>query len=96
MVHLTQDGSTLIFNVKVVPRASRSEIAGEHGDALRVRIAAPPVDGAANSELLRTLATAFNIPMRHVEIRVGHSSAVKRIAIQGLSVNEFRAVVGND
>jgi uncharacterized protein (TIGR00251 family) len=49
---------TLIFNVLVVPRASRSEIVGEHNGALRVRIAAPPVDGAANEELIRTLARA--------------------------------------
>lgn len=94
MVHLTQDGASLLFHVKVVPRASRSEIAGEHGDALRVRIGAPPVGGAANSELLRTLAAAFNIPVRDVEIRAGHSSALKRVAIKGLSVEQFRAVAG--
>ncbi len=50
-----EDGA-LCFDVRVVPRASKSGVAGEHGGALRVRVAAPPVEGAANDELVRTLA----------------------------------------
>jgi uncharacterized protein len=76
-----RDGAT-IFSVYVVPRASRSEIVGEHNGALRVRIAAPPVDGSANEELVRTLAKAFKIPRRAVEITAGHNSRLKQVRVE--------------
>jgi uncharacterized protein (TIGR00251 family) len=56
---------------------------GEHDGALRVRIAAPPVDGAANEELVRFLARALDIPARDVEITSGHTSKVKQIRARG-------------
>lgn len=65
----------------VVARASRSEVAGEHAGALRVRIAAPPVDGAANAELIRLLAKLFSVPRRAVEIETGEHSKTKRVSI---------------
>ena len=74
-----------IFKVHVVPRASRTEIVGEHNGALRVRIAAPPVDGAANEELIRTLARAFKVPRRDVEILSGHTSKLKQVRIKNAS-----------
>ena len=75
---------TVILKVQVVPRASRSEIVGEHNGALRVRIAAPPVDGAANEELIRTLARAFKVPRRDVEIISGHSSKLKQVSVKNV------------
>jgi uncharacterized protein (TIGR00251 family) len=74
-----------MFTVRVVPRASRSGVAGEHDGALRVRVAAPPVDGAANEELVRTLARAFDVPARNVEIKSGHTSKVKQVRVRGAS-----------
>lgn len=74
-----------MFTVRVVPRASRSSVAGEHDGALRVRVAAPPVDGAANEELVRTLARAFDVPARNVEIKSGHTSKVKQVRVCGAS-----------
>ena len=65
-----------------MPRASRSEIVGEHNGALRVRIAAPPVDGAANEELIRTLSRAFKVPKRDIEILSGHASKLKQVRIK--------------
>jgi uncharacterized protein (TIGR00251 family) len=73
----------LTFAVRVVPRASRSEIAGEHDGALRVRIAAPPVEGAANRELVRTLAKIFKVPQNAVEIVSGANSKTKRVRVRG-------------
>lgn len=67
--------------MRVVPRASRSGVAGEHDGALRVRVAAPPVDGAANEELVRTLARALNVAARDVEITSGHSSKLKQVRV---------------
>jgi hypothetical protein len=73
----------LTFAVRIVPRASRSEIAGEYNGALRVRIAAPPVDGAANRELVRTLAKIFKLPQNAVEIVSGANSKSKMVRVCG-------------
>ncbi len=76
MLHCTEQDDAITFGVRVVPRASRSEIAGEHDGVLRVRVNAPPVDGAANEELVRLLSKAFGVPIRQVEITSGHKSNV--------------------
>jgi uncharacterized protein (TIGR00251 family) len=77
-----EEGGALCFDVRVVARASKSGVAGEHGGALRVRVAAPPVEGAANEELVRTLARAFAVPARAVEIVSGLSSKNKRVRVR--------------
>jgi uncharacterized protein (TIGR00251 family) len=86
-----QDGA-LIFAVRVVPRASRSEVAGEHDGALRVRVAAPPVDGAANEELIRTLARALHVPARDVQITSGHTSKLKQVRVAGVTREALEAL----
>ncbi|MDQ2976777.1 MAG: DUF167 domain-containing protein [Acidobacteriota bacterium] len=73
MINYTEKDGALTFEVRVVPRASRSEIVGEHDGALRLRIAASPVDGSANEELVRTIARAFKVSRRAVQISAGHS-----------------------
>jgi len=78
-----QTKEPLVLTVHVVPRASRSEIVGEHNGALRVRIAAPPVDGAANKELIRLLAKTYGVAKRDVTVVSGESSRVKRVRIEG-------------
>ena len=83
MIRFTQRDRALTFAVRVVPRASRSEFAGEHDGALRVRIAAPAVEGAANRELLRLLAKSFQLPQRAVEIVSGNNSKNKVVRIHG-------------
>ena len=80
---LEDDGGRISFKVRVVPRASRSLITGEHDGALRVRVQAPPVEGAANEELMRTLARAFNVPSRAVEIISGQTAKLKRVRVNG-------------
>ena len=76
------DGS-IAFSVRVVPRASRSEVVGAHDGALRVRVAAPPVEGAANEELIRTLARALGVPPRNVGITAGHAGKTKKVRVAG-------------
>jgi uncharacterized protein (TIGR00251 family) len=83
MIDYSEKDGNLVFSVRVVPRASRREIIGEHDGALRVRVVAPPVDGAANEELIRTLAQAFAVSRNAVEVISGHSSRSKRIRIKG-------------
>ena len=73
----------VVFNVQVVPRSSRSQVLGEYNQSLRVKIAAPPVDGAANEELIRVLAKTFGVARSAVTIISGRSSKVKQISIEG-------------
>jgi len=92
MINLSEKDGQLIFKVQVVPRASRSEVIGEHDGALRVRIAAPPVDGAANEELVRLLSRSFGLPHRAIEISAGHSSKLKTVRVAGASVSALEAI----
>jgi uncharacterized protein (TIGR00251 family) len=68
----------------VQPRASRTEIAGRHGDALKVRLAAPPVDGAANEALVRFLADRLGVSPSAVQIESGAGGRAKVIVVQGI------------
>ncbi len=73
------------FAVRVQPRASRSEVCGVHGESLKVRLAAPPVDGEANEALVRLLADELEVPRRSVRIVTGASSRTKTVEIDGIS-----------
>ncbi|MGH9273999.1 MAG: DUF167 domain-containing protein [Acidimicrobiales bacterium] len=73
------DGWSL--TIRVQPGASRSEVVGPHGDALRVRVAGPAVDGKANAELVRFLAEHLGVPARAVEITRGHASRTKVVRV---------------
>jgi len=79
--------------VSAAPRASRSEIVGIHGDRLKVRLAAPPVDGAANKELEKLLAKALGVPMSSVEVVRGLSGRNKTVRIHGLDPTEVRKLL---
>lgn len=85
MIQFTEKGDGLIFNVRVVPRASKSEIVGEFGGALKVRIASPPVDGAANVELIKVLSKKFGVAKSAVEILSGHASKQKQVRVGGIN-----------
>ena len=81
------------FSVRVVPRSSKSEIVGEHDGALKVRIASPPVDGAANDELIRLLARTFKISKSCVVISSGQTSKTKQICLAGITVADANAIL---
>ena len=83
MIEFTEKNGAIVFAVRVVPRASKSEIVGEHDGALKVRIASPPVNGAANEELVKFLANGFGVTRSAVLIVSGHSSRLKKVAITG-------------
>ena len=80
------------FQVYVVPRASRSEIVGEYNGALRVRLAAAPVDGAANEELIAVLAKALHVSRSAVEITSGHTSKIKRVRVSQCRPESLRTI----
>jgi uncharacterized protein len=82
--HSISDGR-LIVRVLVVPRSSRSEVAGEHDGSLRVRVSSPPVEGAANKELTQVLAKAFKVSRSAVSILSGQNGRLKQVSIEGVS-----------
>lgn len=75
------EGETLLLRLRVQPRASRDELVGPHGESLKVRITAPPVEGQANAHLLRFLAKVFKVPARQVELLAGAGGRDKRVAV---------------
>ena len=82
------------LTLHVRPRASRTGLAGLHGDAIKVRLAAPPVDGAANAELVRFLAELLGVPKAAVEIVSGETGRRKVVRIQGVGVADAGARLG--
>jgi uncharacterized protein (TIGR00251 family) len=81
------------FTVRVQPRASDTRVAGVHGDALKVRLMAPPVDGAANAALVELLAGTFGIHTRAVTIVAGMSSRTKVVELAGVTEDRVRRLV---
>jgi len=71
--------------VHVVPRARRSTVAGRHGDAIKIKLAAPPVDGAANAELIRFVAARLGVPRSAVTILNGAAARRKTLAVRGVT-----------
>ena len=73
----------ITLTLHIQPGAKKSEFAGLHGDALKIRLAAPPVDGKANEALLRFIADALNLPKSAVTLKSGQTSRRKVLEIQG-------------
>ena len=96
MLAITQRGTAVRFTVRVQPRASRSEVVGLHGDALKIRLAAPPVDGAANEALVRLLADLLDVPRRAVRIEGGHASRSKLVEVDGAGIEAVRRLAHSD
>jgi uncharacterized protein (TIGR00251 family) len=82
----------VILTVKVVPGSSRTQIAGRHGDMLKVKIAAPPEKGKANKELQRFLAAQLKIKRKDVEIQTGQTSSIKKLFLQGATKKDVQAL----
>lgn len=82
-----RSGEVVTLTLHVQPGAKRSEIAGLHGEALKLRLAAPPVEGRANEALLRFIAELFAVPLRQVELRQGGQSRHKVVAVTGSRID---------
>ena len=91
---LAQRGEILYLRLRVLPGARENGLQGIHGDSLRVRVAAPPVKGAANRALVRFLAKTLQVRRSQVEIAEGHSSRSKLLAIRGLPLKEAKTRLG--
>jgi uncharacterized protein (TIGR00251 family) len=89
---VTEREGAVRFAVRVQPRASRTGVEGVHGDALKVRVNAPPVDGAANEAVVEVLAEALGVPRRAVRIVAGESSRSKVVEVAGIGAAAVRAL----
>ena len=85
--------SACILTIHVVPRSSRIAILYQPPDTLKVKLTAPPIEGAANQQLIEVLAKNFSIPRRNVEIISGAQSKTKRVRIHGISEAEVMKIV---
>ena len=81
-----RNGEVLTLTLHVQPGAKRSEIAGLHGEALKIRLAAPPVEGRANDALLKFIAGLFDVPLRQIELKQGGQSRHKVVTVSGSKI----------
>jgi len=93
MIPVGESTSGVVFNIRVIPRASRCELAGIQGDALKLRITAPPVEGAANKECVRFLSDILGVKKSQITIIAGHRSKNKKVSISGINREDIEALV---
>ena len=82
----------MIVDVRVIPRAKKTEVAGMRDGAILIRVSAPPVEGAANDAVITLLAERLAIPRRNIRIVSGESSRRKRLEIAGVTPEQIRAL----
>ena len=88
-----QQNGTVRFRIRVSPRAGKNEVGGVHGDALRVRITAPPVDGAANRAIVKLLSKRLGVAKSAVRIVQGQSGRDKLVEVEGVEVSQLQALL---
>ena len=95
MINLRREADGVSFEVWVQPRSSKMEISGLHDGVLRVRLTAPPVDGAANKQCIELLSRKMKIPKRAIRITSGASARRKRLKISGLGIEEVKKILSD-
>ena len=96
MLDIIEHAGAAIFRVRVQPRASRDDVAGEIDGALKVRLQAPAIEGRANDALVAYLAVLLKRPKSAVTILSGDRRRLKRIAVQGVSRNEILGLLAQE
>ena len=91
MIRTTASG--IEVDIRIIPRAKKTSIDGERDSAVLIRVAAPPVDGAANDALIRFLAQLCGVPRHSVRILSGERGRKKRVAIDGVSATSMRELI---
>lgn len=94
MLHITETAEGIIFTIRVLPRSSRSGIAGIQDGSLKVKIAAPPVEGRANEACVAFLADLFGVSKGSVEILGGSRSKNKRVFVAGATRKAMESIIG--
>jgi uncharacterized protein len=90
MPFLTDTPEGAVLNLRIVPRAQKNAIQGELGDALKIRLCAPPVEGAANAALVEFLAETFGLPRARVQLLSGQTSRSKRVLLVDVPAAKVR------
>ncbi|MFZ1165629.1 MAG: DUF167 domain-containing protein [Candidatus Sulfotelmatobacter sp.] len=90
MIHIQESAGGVSFTVKIHPRARKDAITGEFGDALKLSLTSPPVDGRANEACIEFFAKLLMVPRSSVTIASGQTSRQKVIRVSGLSAEEVR------
>lgn len=83
----------LTIDLHVQPKARKTEIIGVHGETLKIKVAAPPVDGEANEEIIRFFAKFLGVPKNQIQIRVGGKSRKKVVEVSGVTTAEFTSLL---
>lgn len=91
MLRIQEKENVVHFTIRVVPKASHSELTGFQDGTLKLRITSPPVDGRANNECIRVIADFLGIKKGQVTIVSGYTSRIKTIAVEGLTAKEIGA-----
>ena len=91
---LRTDGDSLILTLHIQPGAKKTEVVGLHGEALKIRLAAPPVDGKANAALIDFIAARVGVGKTAVALVSGETSRSKRLRVTGIDAAELRACLG--
>jgi hypothetical protein len=89
-----RNGEVIALTLHIQPGAKRSEIVGLHGEALKIKLAAPPIEGRANDALLKFIADLFAVPLRNVELKQGGQSRHKVVAVSGSKVEPESLLIG--
>ncbi len=95
MVRLRESKKGLTFDIQVIPHASRAEIAGVQEGALKVKVTAPPVEGAANEACIKLLARELGLKKSQMEISSGAKSRKKTVMIKDISKKELETKIYN-
>ena len=96
MSFLTDTANGAVLNLRIIPRAQKNAIQGEHGDALKIRLCAPPVDGAANAALVEFLSETLSLPRARVQLLAGATSRHKRVLLAGCPSSSVRSILNPD
>jgi uncharacterized protein len=86
-----EDGCLLFVHIQ--PRSSRTRIIGQHGERLKIAVTSPPVEGAANKEIVKFLSKTLGVSRSDIEIRSGDTGRRKTLHVSGLSVNELKSLL---
>jgi hypothetical protein len=91
---ISSAGDGVVITVRVVPRASRNEVAGIMGDVLKLRVCAPPVDGKANEAVVEFLSERLDVPRSRISIKTGTLGRRKHVRVEGMTVEMARKRLG--
>jgi len=93
LIDFIENDVSVTFSVRVIPRSPKTEIVGEYDGALKIKLKSPPVDGAANNELIRFLSKLLEVPKANIEIVAGETTRSKRIRVSGITSARTSAIL---